>query len=149
MLTSFLWRSIPIFMHQYIFPRYFFIHLYCDIICDNLMPGAWKYFFKINFDQSWNPCASFSSFQKSFLAGSNAVLKTLSEQGVTRPLFFNFFTMKWNIFRRSMLLLYAPVFSQDIFSGFIFFAASIFPSWKLRCMKNDTVPSKIKVEFHF
>ena len=43
------------------------------------------------------PSASFSSFQKSFLAGTNAVLKTLSEQGVTSPSFFNFFTMKWNI----------------------------------------------------
>ena len=129
MLTRCLRRSIPIFMHQYIFPRDFFIHLYCDIICDNLMPGAWKYFFKINFDPSWNPGASFSSFQKSFLAGTNAVLKTLSEQGVTRPLFFNFFTMKWNIFRRCMLLFYAHVLSQDFFSSFIFSAASIFPSW--------------------
>ena len=149
MLTSSLWRSIPIFMHQYIFPRYFFTHLYCDIICDNLMPGAWKYFFKINFDQSWIPGASFSSFQKSFLAGTNAVLKTLSEQGVTRPLFFNFFTTKWNIFRRIMLLLYAPVFSQDIFTGFIFFAASIFPSWKLRCIKMIQFHQRLKLNSIF
>ena len=52
------------------------------------------------FDPSWIPGASFSSFQKSFLAGTNAVLKTLSEQGVTRTSVFNFFTMKWNIFKR-------------------------------------------------
>jgi hypothetical protein len=125
MLTSSLWRSIPFFMNQYIFTRNFVNHLYCDITCDNLMPGAWKYFFKINFDQSWNPGASFSSFQKSFLAGTNAVLKTLSEQGVTRPLFFNFFTTKWNIFRRSMLLFYAPVFSQDVFWSFNIFFVEI------------------------
>ena len=64
------------------------------------------------------PGASFSSFQKSFLAGTNAVLKILSEQGVTRPLFFNFFTTKWNIFRRSMLYFMHLCFHKIFFSGF-------------------------------